>query len=127
MRNILGILIVLFSITLSSQELNCLVTINDEQVAGSNKQIFRTLEKSISEFVNQKKWTNRNVKPQERINCAMNIIITKRDNNTFQGTIQIQSTRPVYGSSYETPILNIRDTDFNFRYNEFDQREILLN
>lgn len=121
MRSILGIIIVLFSITLSAQELNCLVTINDEQVAGSNKQIFRTLEKSISEFVNQKKWTNRNVKPQERINCAMNIIITKRDNNSFQGTIQIQSTRPVFGSSYETPVLNIKDNDFNFRYNEFDQ------
>jgi len=121
MRSIFGILIVLFSITISAQELNCLVTINDEQVVGSNRQVFRTLEKSISEFVNQKKWTNRNVKPQERINCAMNIIITKRDNNTFEGTIQIQSTRPVYGSSYETPILNIKDNDFNFRYNEFDQ------
>lgn len=122
MRNILGFIIVfLCTTTLYSQELNCLVTINDEQVAGSNKQVFRTLEKSISEFVNQKKWTNRNTKPQERINCAMSIIITKRDNNQFEGSIQIQSTRPVFGSSYETPVMNIRDNDFNFRYNEFDQ------
>ena len=121
MRSILTILIFLFSFTLSAQELNCMVTINDDQIAGSNKQVFRTLEKSISEFVNQKKWTNRNVKPQERINCAMTILITKRDNNSFEGSIQIQSTRPIYGSSYETPVLNIRDNDFNFRYNEFDQ------
>lgn len=121
MRSILGFFIFIFSFTLSAQELNCLVTINDEQISGSNKQIFRTLEKSISEFVNQKRWTSRNVKSQERINCAMNIIITKRDNNNFEGTIQIQSTRPVYGSSYETPVLNIKDNDFNFRYNEFDQ------
>ncbi len=122
MRNILNFIICLFFIgTLSSQELNCLVTINDQQVAGSNKQVFRTLEKSISEFVNQKKWTNKNVKSQERINCAMNIIITQRDNNQFQGTIQIQSTRPIYNSSYETPVLNIKDNDFNFQYNEFDQ------
>ncbi len=122
MRNILSFIVVLFlSNTLYSQELNCLVTINDEQVVGSNKQVFRTLEKSISEFVNQKKWTNKNIKPQERINCAMNIIFTKRDNNQFEGTIQIQSTRPVYGASYETPVLNVKDNAFNFRYNEFDQ------
>lgn len=122
MRNILNfILLFFFTFALSAQELNCLVTINDQQVAGSNKQVFRTLERSIAEFINQKKWTQQNVKPQERINCAMNIIITKRDNNQFEGTIQIQSTRPVYGSSYITPILNIKDNAFNFRYNEFDQ------
>lgn len=121
MRNLLLLIVFLCSLSVSSQELNCLVTINDDQVIGSNKQVFRTLEQSISEFVNQKKWTNRTVRSQERINCAMNIIITKRDNNVFEGTIQIQSTRPIYGTSYETPVLNIKDNDFNFQYNEFDQ------
>jgi hypothetical protein len=121
MRRILLFFIFLSSITISSQELNCLVTVNFDQVSGSNRQVFTTLETAISEFVNQKKWTDKTVKSQERINCAMNIIITKRDNNTFEGSIQIQSTRPVYGTSYETPVLNIRDNDFNFKYNEFDQ------
>lgn len=121
MRSLGFLLVLFFSLSVSSQELNCLVTVNDDQVVGSNKQIFRTLEKTISEFVNQKKWTNKNVKPQERINCAMNIIITRRENSTFEGTIQIQSTRPVHGTSYETPVLNIKDNDFNFQYNEFDQ------
>ena len=121
MRRILLFLIFLSSITISSQELNCQVTVNFDQVSGSNRQVFTTLETAISEFVNQKKWTDKTVKSQERINCAMNIIITKRDNNTFEGSIQIQSTRPVYGTSYETPVLNIRDNDFNFKYNEFDQ------
>ena len=121
MRSILIFFIFLFSITVSSQELNCKVSINFDQVQGSNRQVFTTLETSISEFVNQKKWTDKTVKAQERINCAINIIITKRDNNTFEGSIQIQSTRPVYGTSYESPILNIRDNDFNFKYNEFDQ------
>jgi hypothetical protein len=97
------------------------VTVNFDQVSGSNRQVFKTLETAISEFVNQKKWTDKTVKFQERINCAINIIITKRDNNLFEGSIQIQSTRPVFGTSYETPILNIRDNDFNFKYNEFDQ------
>lgn len=121
MRRILLFFIFLSSITISSQELNCQVTVNFDQVSGSNRQVFTTLETAISEFVNQKKWTDKTVKSQERINCAMNIIITKRDNNTFDGSIQIQSTRPVYGTSYETPVLNIRDNDFNFKYNEFDQ------
>ena len=121
MRRILLFFIFLSSITISSQELNCQVKVNFDQVSGSNRQVFTTLETAISEFVNQKKWTDKTVKSQERINCAMNIIITKRDNNTFEGSIQIQSTRPVYGASYETPILNIRDNDFNFKYNEFDQ------
>jgi len=121
MRNLLLLVAFLCSLSTSCQELNCLVTINDDQVVGSNRQVFRTLEQTITEFVNQKKWTNRNVKAQERINCAMNIIITKRDNNVFEGTIQIQSTRPIYGTSYETPVLNVKDNDFNFQYNEFDQ------
>lgn len=121
MRRILLFFIFLLSITISSQELNCQVTVNFDQVSGSNRQVFTTLETAISEFVNQKKWTDKTVKSQERINCAINIIITKRDNNLFEGSIQIQSTRPVFGTSYETPILNIRDNDFNFKYNEFDQ------
>ena len=121
MRSILVIFIFLSSITISSQELNCQVSINFDQIRGSNRQVFTTLETAVSEFVNQKKWTDKTVKAQERINCAINIIITKRDNNIFEGSIQIQSTRPVYGTSYETPILNIRDNDFNFKYNEFDQ------
>ena len=121
MRRILLFFIFLSSVTISSQELNCQVTVNFDQVSGSNRQVFTTLETAISEFVNQKKWTDKTVKSQERINCAINIIITKRDNNLFEGSIQIQSTRPVFGTSYETPILNIRDNDFNFKYNEFDQ------
>ena len=121
MRSILVIFIFLSSISISSQELNCQVSINFDQIRGSNRQVFTTLETTISEFVNQKKWTDKTVKAQERINCAINIIITKRDNNTFEGSIQIQSTRPVYGTSYEAPILNIRDNDLNFKYNEFDQ------
>ena len=121
MRKLLLLVVFFHCVSLSAQELNCLVTINDDQVIGSNKQVFRTLEQTISEFINQKKWTNKNVRFQERINCAMNIVITKRDNNAFEGTLQIQSTRPVYGTSYETPVLNIKDNDFNFVYNEFDQ------
>ena len=121
MRNTLVFFLFLCTITINSQELNCQITVNFDQISGSNRQVFETLETTISEFVNQKKWTTNTVKQQERINCAMNIIITQRDNNNFQGSIQIQSTRPIYNTSYESPILNIRDNKFNFKYNEFDQ------
>lgn len=105
---------------LKSQELNCLVTVNSDQVTGSNKQVFTTLQRSLNEYINQTKWTNRVVKQEERVDCAMTIIITSRNNNNFTATLQVQSTRPVYGSSYATPILNIKDNEFNFKYNEFD-------
>ena len=104
----------------NAQELNCLVTINSDQIAGSNKQVFTTLQQSLNEYINQTKWTDRVVKPEERVNCAMTIIITSRNNNNFTATLQVQSTRPIYSSSYASPILNIKDNEFNFKYNEFD-------
>ncbi|AUC84680.1 DUF4835 domain-containing protein [Polaribacter sp. ALD11] len=115
------IIFLLFSVSvLKSQELNCLVTVNSDQVAGSNKQVFTTLQRSLNEYINQTKWTDRVVKPEERVDCAMTIIITSRNNNNFTATLQVQSTRPVYGSSYASPILNIKDNEFSFKYNEFD-------
>ncbi len=121
MRKILVLLLLIFMTKeINSQELNCLVNINYEQIAGSNRQVFTTLQDALSEFINKKKWTNRVVKPEERVDCAMNIIITSREDNVFTATLQIQSSRPTYGSSYLTPVLNIKDNDFTFRYNEFD-------
>jgi len=112
--------LLLFANEINSQELNCLVKINYEQITGSNRQVFVTLENALSEFINKTKWTDRVVQTEERVDCAMNIIITSRNENTFNATLQVQSSRPIYGSSYLTPILNIKDNDFTFRYNEFD-------
>ena len=104
----------------SAQELNALVTVNSDQIAGSNKQVYTTLQKSLTEFINQTQWTNSNFKPQEKVNCAFTITVVKQANsNRFEATLQIQAARPVYGSSYTTPIVNINDTNFNFTYNEF--------
>ena len=112
--------IFLFVSELSAQELNASVNINYQQIQGSNLQIFKTLETSLKEFLNQTKWTDRVVKPEEKVNCAFTMIVTKREDNRFTATLQIQSSRPVYGASYETPMLNIRDEDFDFTYNEFE-------
>lgn len=115
---ILFLLLVTFSSY--SQELNATVIINSDKVQSSNKQVYQTLQKALTEFINDKQWTNRNFKQQERINCAFNIIINEQNGSNFSATIQVQSTRPVYNSTYATPVLNINDTNFNFRYNEFD-------
>ncbi|CAM1363541.1 conserved exported hypothetical protein [Tenacibaculum litoreum] len=115
-------IVFLLSVTFSSysQELNATVIINSDKVQSSNKQVYQTLQKALTEFINDKQWTNRNFKQQERINCAFNIIINEQNGSNFSGTLQVQSTRPVYNSTYATPVLNINDTNFNFRYNEFD-------
>jgi hypothetical protein len=121
MHRLTLLFILLFSVfSLNAQELNCLVTVNSDQIAGSNKQVFTTLQQSLNEYINQTKWTDRVVKPEERVNCAMTIIITSRNNNNFIATLQVQSTRPIYNSSYASPIVNIKDNEFNFKYNEFD-------
>ncbi|CAM1367042.1 conserved exported protein of unknown function [Tenacibaculum soleae] len=121
MRKIIFSFFIIVSIfTVNSQELNALVVINTDKVQSSNKQVYETLQKSLTEFINDKQWTNKKYKQQEKINCAFTIIVNEQSGNNFKATLQVQSTRPVYNSSYATPVLNINDTNFNFRYNEFD-------
>ncbi|WCC46182.1 DUF4835 family protein [Tenacibaculum finnmarkense] len=104
---------------MQSQELNALVTINTDKIQSSNKQVYQTLQKSITAFINETQWTTKTFKQQERINCAFTIIISEQNAANFTASLQIQATRPVYNSSYATPILNINDTNFNFKYSEF--------
>ncbi|MCX2719381.1 DUF4835 family protein [Lentiprolixibacter aurantiacus] len=120
MRNYF-ILVVAFLYTFPgwSQELNCTVTVNSDQVSQTNQQIFQTLERSLNDFVNKTKWTNRVYRENEKVNCRMFITVTQFENNNFAANIQIQSSRPVYNTSYETPIFNYKDNDFNFNYIEF--------
>ncbi|MCD8407640.1 DUF4835 family protein [Tenacibaculum dicentrarchi] len=120
MRKFFFLIFILSSIfSLQSQELNALVTINTDKIQSSNKQVYQTLQKSVTAFINETQWTTKAFKQQERINCAFTIIISEQNSNNFTASLQIQATRPVYNSSYATPILNINDTSFNFKYSEF--------
>lgn len=119
MRSFFNLLFVFISLTAFSQELNCDVVVNAQQTGSGNLTIFKTLEKQLTEFVNNTKWTNKAFSPQERIDCSMVITITDYSGEAFQGSIQVQSSRPVYGSSFNTPIYNFNDRDFAFRYLEF--------
>lgn len=106
--------------TVQAQELNCNVKVNFDRVTASNTQIFKTLETSLNEFVNKTKWTDKNFKQNERIECAIFINIAEFDSNNFSASIQVQSSRPVFNSTYASPLLNVNDKDFNFRYVEFE-------
>lgn len=119
MGRILVFLIWCSSVATYAQELNCNVVINAEQTGNSNLPVFKTLEKQIFEFVNTTKWTNKEFTNQERIECSMYINITDYTGDVFNATIQVQASRPVYGSSYTTPVHNVNDKDFTFRYLEF--------
>ncbi|MGY5350962.1 type IX secretion system protein PorD [Wenyingzhuangia sp. IMCC45533] len=104
----------------NAQELNCNVTVNADQISVSNNQIFKTLENSLSELINQTQWTKIDFEEHERIKCAITVIITEQSGtNNFRGSIQIQASRPVFNSTYYTPILNHKDDKFSFNYIEF--------
>lgn len=107
-----------------AQELKCTVTVNSDMVQGTNKSVFNTLQKSISEFVNTRHWSEMTYSNTERIECSMNIIVKKVENDVFTADIQIQSRRPVYNSSYNTTLFNFKDNFFSFNYKEFDQLEM---
>lgn len=121
-RFILSFVLFFMAVVSSAQELNCEVIVNAEQTGNTNITIFRTLQNSLSEFVNQNKWTNRDFLPQERINCSMFINVRDYDPNTnsFNATIQVQSSRPVYGSTMVSPVFNYNDEQFSFRYTEYE-------
>jgi len=113
------IALILLALIARAQELNCMVTVNSDQVSQTNQQIFRTLERSLNDFVNKNKWTDRIYKENERINAQMFITITEYESNRFKGNIQIQSSRPVFNTSYDSPVFNYKDNQFNFEYIEF--------
>lgn len=112
-------LLMILAQKVQAQELQCNITVNSDQLSQGNLQIFKTLERSLTDFVNKTKFTNRVYKENERVNAQMFITITEFESNRFSGNIQIQSSRPVFNTSYETPVFNFKDNQFSFQYIEF--------
>ncbi|MGB5314901.1 MAG: DUF4835 family protein [Robiginitalea sp.] len=117
--NLFLVIGLLFVSVLQGQELNCTVTVNADQVSQTNQQVFRTLERSLMEFVNKTRWTKRVVRENEKLDCRIFITVTNFESSRFQANIQLQSSRPVFNSSYQTPVFNYKDDQFNFEYIEF--------
>ena len=112
----------------SSQELRCNVQVITNQIQGTNKQKFTTLQRAIYEFMNGRNWTNHVFNSQERIEANIMINLTEEiSSDEFRGTIQIQSRRPVYNSSYNTVLFNYMDNNLHFRYTEHETLEFSEN
>ena len=111
--------VVLFSYQLEAQELNCRVQINSQKIQGTSRQMFTNIRTAIYEFMNNTRWTNDVYSSEERIEC--NVIINLNSQvgtNGYKGTLTIKSTRPIYRTSYNSPILNLVDSDIRFDYVE---------
>jgi len=113
--------------SIKAQELNARVQILTDKIQATNKQVFTTLETSIREFLNNRKWTNEKYLPQERIDCQFIINVTDWNGNRFGADIQVLYSRPVYKSDYMSPVLVLRDEDFDFNYLEYDRLDFNLN
>ncbi len=113
------ILLLLSVILVNAQDLNARVQILSPQVQNTNKRPLEVLEAAIREFLNGRKWSSDILQSQERIDCSFVINISDWDgSSSFKAEAQIQSSRPVYGSSYNSTILNLSDKDFSFSYAE---------
>jgi len=120
------LLIILFAFTQSSlfaQDLFCNVQVRADNIQISNKEIFTDLENSITQFMNQRKWISDKILPQEKINCSFVINITSFNIDQFSADVSITSSRPVYGTTYNTPMFNHLDQEWYFQYAQFQALE----
>lgn len=116
------------SMNLWSQELRCNVQVVSQQIQGSNKQVFETLQNAIYEFMNNRVWTNHVYTMEERIECNLMFNITEQlSADDFRGTLTIQARRPVFNTNYYTTTLNFVDNSIRFKYVEFSPLEFDLN
>ena len=120
MKKFFTIFILIFSFNLSfSQELLATVQVNAQQLGGSNTQVYKTLEKNLRDFINNTSWTGKKLQNFEKIKCNFAVVISERTGNSnFKGSIVVQAVRPVFNTTYETPLLNLNDTNFGFEYTE---------
>jgi hypothetical protein len=120
-------LIALLYLPGQAQELRCNVQIISNQIQGTNKQIYRTLQQDIYEFMNSRIWTERNFENTERIECKILINLDQHTGDQFNGSITVSSRRPVFNSSYNTTMFQFKDNDVQFRYLENEPLEFDIN
>ncbi len=111
-------LLCVFGNKVTAQELNCQVEINADQIQNANKQVFETLKEAINEYMNTNKFSNAQFSVNEKIDCRLFFTIKEYNDNTMIGDLQIQSSRPVYNSTYTTTLINFKDSKIEFSYQE---------
>ncbi len=122
--SVIFLFIYLFVFTGFSQELRCNISISAQKIQGANRNVFRTMQADLYEFMNNRKWTDHVYSMDERIECNIFIRLDKQiSSDEFTGSIQVQLRRPVFNASYETILLNIKDNDFQAKYVEYQTME----
>ena len=117
--NFLILLLLFYFFPIRAQELDAQVIVNSDLVNQTNQQIFKTLERSLSEFINNQVWSNKEFLNSEKITCSFIFNLSGYSNDQFEATLQVQSQRPVFDSNYDSPTLNFLDKDVVFSYQEF--------
>ena len=113
-------LLLLTAGSMKGQEFNCMISVQLEKVEAADKKIFETLQTAIYEFMNNRKWTNYDIRLEERIECTLLISIKERPStDEFRGSINVVLRRPVFNTSYNSVLLNHLDKDFYFKYSEY--------
>lgn len=121
---ILCVLILGSSVGAYGQEIKWNFMMNTSQVQGTNTSVFDALERDLKEFLNNHVWTDMKYKEQERIDANMSLVVKSYADGLMACEMQVSATRPVYGTSYTTTILNVRDQSVNFHYQEFEKLEV---
>lgn len=103
-----------------AQELKCTVEVNSSKIEGSSKSVFETLKQSLTDYMNETKFTNLTFSPVEKIECRLYLTVGEYENDRIKGDLQVQLSRPVYNSTYTTTLLNFKDTRVEFDYREGD-------
>ncbi|RYY23488.1 MAG: DUF4835 family protein [Chitinophagaceae bacterium] len=108
-----------------AQELQARISINAQQVSSqTDRKIFQTLQNGLTNFMNTRKWTGEAFKANEKIVCNFLINVTEAlPNNVFKATLTVQAARPVYNTTYETPLINFQDEAYTFKYIEYQPLE----
>ncbi len=111
--------------TVQAQELNARITVNSSRIANTvNRKVFQTLQNALNTFVNNRKWTADNFLSNEKIDCNFLLNLQPTDNlNVYSASLTIQVARPVFNSTYMSPLINFQDEDITFKYVEFQQLE----
>jgi hypothetical protein len=124
-KNLLVLSFLFLSSVADAQELNARVTVNFQQIPTSiDRKVFKTLQTALNDFLNKRKWSSEEYGPQEKINCNFLLNLTANtESNVYQATLTVQGARPVYNSTYQSPLINYIDNDVLFRYVEFQPLE----
>lgn len=122
------LILLLITVNVAGQEFLCNITVNSTQVEGTDKRVYENMQTALQEFINNRIWTNYDIKPSERIECNLLVNIKERpSSDRFKATLNVVASRPVFKSAYNSPLINYVDNDFEFFYVEFQPMEFQEN